>query len=308
MLRWLSRVTIVVLLIGFLFLPGEALAQDGVALSSLEVDLWPEYDSPEVLVIYRITLPPSVTLPAELTLHIPASSGEPNAVAVRDANGMLSNLNYERQVDGDQALVSFTATMPEVQFEYYDFGLVKQGANRTFEYRWPGDYAVDFLTIQAQQPLGASEMSLSPAADSSQTGQDGLVYQNKRVGALVQGQTFTQRFSYKKDSDALSVENLQVKPIVPVAETPSSENNLAAIVPWVLGFLGVALLVGGGLWYWQSGKREDTSQPRRKRRTAATSQGAAAEPGAHIYCHQCGKRASAGDRFCRACGTKLRLE
>jgi hypothetical protein len=27
-----------------------------------------------------------------------------------------------------------------------------------------------------------------------------------------------------------------------------------------------------------------------------------------LYCHECGTRAQTGDRFCRVCGSKLRVE
>lgn len=58
-------------------LPWSAFAQGNLTLSSVEVDLWPEYDQPAVLVIYRVVLPASVVLPADLTLRIPAAAGEP---------------------------------------------------------------------------------------------------------------------------------------------------------------------------------------------------------------------------------------
>jgi len=31
------------------------------------------------------------------------------------------------------------------------------------------------------------------------------------------------------------------------------------------------------------------------------------EPQNLVYCHQCGKRATPGDQFCRVCGVELRL-
>lgn len=70
-------------------------AQNEITLASLEIDLWPEYDRPDMLVIYRLTLDNSVKLPAQLTLRIPAAVGAPYNVAYEDAaDGMLYNLNY----------------------------------------------------------------------------------------------------------------------------------------------------------------------------------------------------------------------
>ena len=122
------------------------------------MDLWPEYDRQAVLVIYRITLPPSVSLPVDLTIRIPAASGEPSAVAVKQATATgetsLFTIPYTRQVSGEWALIQMTATNPEVQLEYYNSGLLKQEQSRQYEYRWPGDYAVNSFSIQVQHPSG----------------------------------------------------------------------------------------------------------------------------------------------------------
>jgi len=288
-----------------------AQAQTLLTLSSLEVDLWPEYDRPQMLVIYRITLPASVTLPVDLSLRLPATAGEPSAVAVVQPSATgeksLFTIPYTRVVSGDWGLINLTATMPELQIEYYDPGLIKQEAARQFEYRWPGDYAVDTFSIQVQQPVGARQLSISPASGSGVTGQDGLVYYNNQVGSLPAGQTFSLSINYQKDDDTLSASSLTVQPGAPLSEAPSSQVSLRAYLPWVLGVLGVTLIVGGGLWYWRSGRGgREPAQARRRHKPAAVRE--AAQPGDPIYCHNCGKRAALGDRFCRVCGSQLRIE
>ena len=309
MSKWLP-VCISILILTLAILPlAPAHAQDSISLSSLEVDLWPEYDRPSVLVIYRVVLSSSVTLPVDLTFRLPAASGEPSAVAVRQTtNGEsgLFTIPYTRQVSGDWGLITLTATMPELQIEYYDPGLTKQETARQYEYRWPGDYAVDAFSIQVQQPSGAAGMQISPSSGNGVTGQDGLVYYNKQVGSLPAGQTFSLSLDYTKDSDSLTVSNLAVQPNVPVAE-PEAALSFRSILPWLLGGLGVALIVGGGIWYWQSGKaRQSDREPRHRHRPAEQRQEEYSE-GTNIYCHQCGKRAGPGDRFCRVCGTQLRM-
>jgi len=289
--------------------PASASAQDETRFSSLEIDIWPEYDRPTVLVIYRITLAPEVSLPVNLTLRIPAEAGDPAAVAWKEAGegGGLFNMDYERQVNGDWGLITFTTTMPELQIEYYDPRLLMQDATRHFEFYWPGDFAVDALSVQVQQPRGATEMRISPAMGDGITGQDGLVYYTSQAGSLPADGTFSLTLDYNKASDALSVEGLSVQPSAPVTETTSGRRSLMAALPWALGALGVILIVGGGFWYWQSGKGRQESMPRRRRRAAEELEENTL-PVNHIYCHQCGKRAAPNDRFCRACGTRLRKE
>jgi hypothetical protein len=72
-----------------------------------------------------------------------------------------------------------------------------------------------------------------------------------------------------------------------------------------MGALGVGLIVGGAVWYWRTTQSE-ANRPRRRKaaqdRQEKQAQAAAGEP---VYCSQCGKRASKGDRFCRQCGSKI---
>jgi len=285
--------------------PGRA--QNSLVFSALEVDLWPEYDRPSVLVIYHITLPANTSLPIDLTLRIPSAAGEPNAVAVRDANGGLFTITHTREVNGEWSAISFTPTMPEFQVEYYDPALTKQGNQRHYEYSWPGDYAVDSLTVEVQQPVGATEMQITPGMSSGTTKQDGLTYYTSKAGALPAGQEFKVAVDYQKNSDNLSAESLQIKPSAPVSTITPARSNLLAMLPWILGGLGVVLIVGGGVWwYWQSGLgKSQPNAPHRRRKLVISQENEL--PEGHIYCHYCGKRALPGDRFCRTCGTRLRV-
>lgn len=301
---------IVALLLAILFsfsLAGAAPAQGELTLSSLEVDLWPEYDRPSLLVIYKADLPSQASLPAELAFRIPAAAGEPNAVAVRQGSGALFSVAYDRQVSGEWSVIRFTATTPQVQLEYYDPRLSVEGRQRHFAYQWPGDYAVEKLAIRVQQPTGAKDMRLQPDFGVGAQQPDGFVYYSSEYDSLAAGDTFTIEVDYQKDNDALSAEDLDIQPSAPVTERTAGRVSVRQLLPWMLASLGVILIVGGGWWYWRAsgeGGRGRESRPRRP----APARPEEADPGEAVYCHQCGKRASPGDRFCRSCGTRLRME
>lgn len=292
----------------------KAQAQGTVTLASAEVDLWPEYDRPNTLVIYHMTLSAQISPPVELSVRIPARVGDPHAVAVRQADGGLFSVVYDRVVQGDWALITFTATSPDVQLEYYDPNLVKQDSARHFEFQWPGDYAVDSLVISVQQPLGASDMRISPGMGSGQTRQDGLVYYTAEVGALKAGEQFSVTLDYTKTSDELSASTLTVEPSAPITDTTPGRMSVMQALPWVLGGLGLVLILGGGIWYWQSGRRSSSQENKRRRRKTPTPASDPAVSGNETldrefdYCPECGKRAGPNDRFCRVCGTRLRVE
>lgn len=304
MRKWIFSLLVLILLLS----PIGVRAQDLVSIDSLQVQIWPEYDKPGVLVIYQMTLSAGTTLPTTLSLRIPSSAGEPNAVAVRQMDGSLYTVEHTRQASDEWAAIRFTATTLEVQLEYYDPSLEIDGVARHFQYIWPGDYPVNQFIMQVQQPAAASELRLSPSLGSGTTAADNLVYYTQDIGAIPAGQTIRITMDYNKSTNTLSAENLPVQPSAPIPQSTISDLNVSSWLPWILGILGAGLIIGGIIWFWQSGKQRPARQIRRRHSKASTN-----EPGQSlstseegVYCSQCGKRASPGDLFCRSCGTQIR--
>jgi hypothetical protein len=296
------------LLLLSLILPLRARAQASITFSSMFIEIWPEYDKPSVLVIYQITLDPATTLPAKIAIRIPTTAGDPNAVAERQADGSLITIsNTSRQVDGDWATISFTTTSSKIQLEYYDPGLTKDGNARHFEYTWPGDYGISQLTLQVQQPLGATNMVISPSLGAGAAGTDKLIYYTQDVGAVSAGQTIQLTIDYQKSSDQLSAE-VALAPSAPVPQSLTSVLNISAWLPWILGILGAGLIIGGIVWFWRTGRQRPARQTRRRRSKVDSIEPEADSSSEEdaIYCSQCGKRAAPGDQFCRSCGTAIR--
>ncbi len=295
-----------------LFLVSGARAQGPIRLAEVEVDLWPEYDRPDVLVIYHVKLPTDATLPVDVIVQIPSTAGEPHAVAVRQLDGALLNAAYERQVEGEWAFIKVTATMPEIQLEYYDTQIEREDDWRYYTYTWLSDYAVETMRIVIQQPTGASQMRVEPDLGSfTQIQGDPMQYYAMEIGSPKAGEPVGVDLTYFKDSDVLSIESLQVQPSSPINGNTGEQAAIITLLPWLIGILGVLLLAGGALWYWQLSKAESqpVSQKRNRKPKAVikSPEQVSAENGSQgIYCHQCGKRAASGDRFCRVCGTKLR--
>ena len=271
--------------------PGSASAQEEINLNTLQVDLWPEFDKPEMLVIYRIQLSEDVQLPTTLSFRIPVDAGEPNAVA----DGELGDTDYERRVEGSWAIITFTTSSLFAQLEYYDPGLTKEGNTRRFTYTWPGDYQVNNLRMSVQQPYDAQSLSIFPLMGSSQSGDDGLMYHSANFGSLSEGQEFELTLEYQKASDALSISLLaaQGQPDAQVSETPEW-------LPWLIGVVGVGLIGYGVYSYTQGAQRK--SGYRRSPRVRTRSAGRKGS----VYCHNCGTQSQAEDKFCRDCGVKLR--
>lgn len=313
--RWLF----VLCLILCVFFAVPAQAQQTVSLNQLEVFLWPEYDRSEVLVIYTLELAANVPLPAQVRLRIPSAAGEPNAIATaanwqEAQQGGFLNVPYARKVQGEWAWIEITnLTTPVIRIEYYD-ALLKNGQQRDYTFAWMGDYATDALSIQVQHPLNSSQMQISPDFSSNFIGSDNLTYSTYNGGSLPAGQTFSVHFSYIKPDDALTANQFQPLPAAPVTEDTLGRSTWTSSgLPWLLGIAGLALIIGGGVWYWQTTRAaiETAPKTRHRKRTpsaAARQNAPKTERTAEIYCHQCGNRAGENDRFCRTCGTRLRVE
>ena len=278
-------------------------AQSALRLSSVSVDVWPEYDQPAVLVIYRISMPASTTFPIILSLRIPAQA-EAYAVAISDPVNGLINAPYDRTVQGSLATLAITANAKDVQVEYYDT-LVKNGTARHINYEWAGDYAVDSFAVDIQQPTGATGMVTNPALPQSAVGQDGFVYFQSAPQPLASGQTFTLTADYQKTTDSLSTTGLPLQPTQPLTTSTTGRVTMSAVLPWILAGIGVVLIilgVVGGYYMWKNGTRRSFAA--RKRHVSPELENAKDE----VYCHQCGKRAQPGDVFCRTCGMRLQKD
>ena len=67
-----------IVFVGMLFFALPATAQEETTWHGCLLNSWPEYDKPEMLVMYDITLPANTRLPATVTIKIPAAAGEPS--------------------------------------------------------------------------------------------------------------------------------------------------------------------------------------------------------------------------------------
>ena len=285
--------------------------QSAIVLSSLGVDVWPDYDRPGVLVIYRATIAPEITLPTRLVFRIPAGAGMPSAVAERPADGQLMTLPYVRTVDGETALIDLTATQPLVQLEYYDPAITRDGVRRSFTFTWFGDFEVRDFDVSLQQPHLAENFSTIPEAPSSATSLDGLVYHTLSRAGVARGELVEIQASYEKASDQLSVATLAPVTPPPAAAvltptpvtlgTETSDSGTGRVVLVALFVTAAAVVVG--LIF--RGRRQAEVAPHPSPPSGAVGLRTSPEAGTR-FCQQCGGRVDVGDEFCRRCGTRLK--
>ena len=286
--------------------PGGIYAQENPRLASLEIDIWPEFDRPAVLVIFHAEIAEDETLPASVTLRIPSSSGGPAALAsATSADGQLLNLPYQRTDEADFITLTFSPPERFFQVEFYD-PLRADNAGKNYSYVWPGDIPVDQLNVQVQQPAGATELSVQPELGAAVVEPNGLSYREADLGALDVGNTLTIDVHYQKTDPRTSTE------ILGLATPPSAAAGSGAeegIPRWlVLLPLLAVLAIGASLFvFWRRrGSLATTSVRGAARAGRRREQAAGQREDAAGFCTRCGNRLRSGDRFCPECGTVVR--
>lgn len=285
----------------FFIFPVFASAQTNVTLASVDVQLWPEYDQPSMLVIVDYLVAPTTSLPVDLSFRIPRDANL-IAVAVQSGDGGFLNSEFTGPADDGEWQ---TFTMPVTQnthyrFEYYQ-PLSFNGQQRLFTYLWDAPYTATSFHVSVLEPLDVTSLTLEPAQFSIQQ-VNGLTYHDSGNFPLARGEQFALTLQYDKTTDTLVRPPQQgLQPVAPVDENTPGRVSLNNSLPYIIGGLGVVMIVGGVLYYSQSG-RTSMRAPRRRKNASENAD----EDATGAYCPQCGARAKPADRFCRTCGARLR--
>lgn len=300
----MSKWLVFTLLLALIIFPSSAGAQGGVKLEAIKLELWSEIEKPSMLVIYQFVVSPDTPLPAEVTLRFPKNS---NLVAIAfEENGNLFNKDYALTGEqGDWQTIKITAESYEPhRIEYYQ-PLTQDGNKRQFIFHWYGDYYVKKFTVNMLIPADSTDLVTSPALEETATTSDGLLIAGTVTkNDLKMMNSFQFELEYQRTSTALVSPKQATNEVLPVK--PVDENTPGRVsitnLPWIIGAFGLTLIGFALFSYWRSTQSSE-SQPRRRRRQKGEE---VVEEEA--YCHECGARAHAGDRFCRTCGSRLRTE
>jgi hypothetical protein len=303
----MRKCLLVFALLAIFWLPVPAKAQSAVSFSSVDVSVWPEYDTPAVLVIYKIALASQTAFPVEITLRLPATVQKPYTVAVGKTPATVANqgVEYKFAPAAEFATLTIKVTDPYIQMEYYDPGLVKNGAQRQYVYEWLGDFPVNDFRFELREPLQSTNLKIDPLLTDLGLNEEGFhLGEFKRTGLKV-GQKLAFTFSYQRETDLPSTSFIPVQASGSLDQNVPGQSSLISSLPWILGGLGIVLLFIAGWVYWVSGRTGRALSRSRKRHASAANE-ESGDGEEQVHCAQCGKRAQPGDRFCRACGTRIR--
>jgi hypothetical protein len=286
------------------------------------IELWPEYDRPEVLVIYRVALSVETALPASLTFYLPGYIETMNAVAYEE-NGNLFAINQDiiEQRREDVLLLTFSTPSRQVQLEYYDpLILTRQGQMRRLDFAFLAPYDIETVSIEVQEPAQAENFSLKPAPARTFTGHDGLNYSVLDLATLAPGDTITLTATYQRESEELSIRQPGVisEHAEDIVEVDSSARQNITLAYILMGAGLVTFLGAIAHWWWfnrrqapATKRRSTTRLGRAKKRQPARPEKAkvALNSSDEVqlgFCYKCGAALRPEANFCHNCGARRR--
>ncbi|HXD10374.1 MAG TPA: hypothetical protein VN653_09955, partial [Anaerolineales bacterium] len=288
--KWL----ILILLIALYPLPAQA--QNSVEFQSLNVRLWSEYDQPSMLVIYDFELTPETTLPASVKIRIPKDANITGVAYLED--GELRNAEFSGPAeDGNwQVIKYFIKTRTTYRLEYYQT-ITRNGNDRSFNYHWTGEYSINNFHIEVQVPSDSTGVKANPMLPfvPSQSFLSG----SASVSNLEAGRDYQVNLRYSRLSEEPSAPIASTQVVAAPAVTQKTIGRITLNnLPYILGGVGILLIFLAVFYFWRSNS-VDASKSRKRYHIR--------EDNTLIYCQECGTRALTEDRFCRACGSKLRV-
>jgi hypothetical protein len=298
-------------------------------LSNLDISLWPEYDRPDVLVIYRGSFESTTPLPVQAEFYLPAKVVRPTAVAWVDEAGGQFTQEYTTRTEGDWLVVSFELAVPRFQLEYYDTLPVDSTGQRQYTFTYTADYDIGSLTVDFQVPPTAEGFTLEPPADAVVSEQDTLTYHVAEVGALTKGEEKSWTFTYQKDNAELTGPALaQPEASATSAPTATQGSDNSTVLIFFIAFVVVVAVGTAAFWLGRRTQPIAQAAPRSTRSSGVgTKPGGATAYGRRgsgqrtqgpqqrsvasgtqdvLFCHECGTELRPDSDFCHRCGTKVR--
>lgn len=280
--------------------PDTPTSQDGeLKVDRLRLSIWPEYDDPRVLIMFRGEISPRNALPTQVTLPIPRDAEIIGAGMVSEQNELLLH-PYNITPAETHDRLELTLPVPHFFLElYYDpFGAE---AERQFTYTFSLPYAVERLEVDIQKPRHASDFTLTPASMRQTTDDQGLTYHLFSYRDLRPHEVVRFTVTYTKIAPGLSAP----------PQPPQSARNGAALTPGektllAVGLLaGATVLLGGGVMLWKRQRRRSHAAVALAPQSTSLSPAVGTTGTMPNFCALCGRKLQPSYHFCPGCGKAL---
>ena len=280
-----------------------------ISLAELQIEFWPEYDRPAMLIIYRGTIRETESLPSRIVMSIPEQFGPPIAVAYANELNNLMDLAYDSTaIEGTLEIVFDTPTRV-FQFEYYDSSIDITSPLRRYSFSDTARFAIESLVVVVQTPIDAEIVSISPAMDREETGPDGIKYSLREQRNLSTEDQILLDLQYRKSSTLLTIDRLRTEDIPQqpmLTEKSPSRGGAVGLILLALAAL-VAIVIMSTIGAAKGRSRNISTTGNQSKATNGPDKQVedANQRRKHVVCSQCGETVEQGDKYCRICGNAL---
>src|SRR5215813_12421765 len=221
-----------------------------LVMARLRLSIWPEYDDPRVLIMFRGEMTPRQAFPASITLPIPKGAEIIGAGMVSEQNELL--LHPHQVLPGNtQDTLQLNLPVPRFFVEFYYNPFTTSGPEKRFVYPAPTTYPIELFEVDIQQPLKSTAFTLDPAPMERTTDNQGFTYHQFTYRDVGKGQSQTFTIAYTKTQSTPSVSKQQPTPQPTEKARARSDNTLVALSI----FAGAILLFAGCAWLMQRSQR-----------------------------------------------------
>ncbi len=291
-----------------------AFAQDPNRLSQLKISVWPEYDTPTVLVLLDGTLADQTNLPRSVSVLIP-SSANLTVTTWQNTDGSYAPEQPNQSTDAGDGFtrVTFTVNQPNYRVEYYH-DLLKGSPDKSMDFQFKAAVPIDQVLLEVQQPLKATNFVLTPTTSTTRTDTSGFKYYSYQFANVTTGQLLTIQAKYTKTDPSPSFQPVatpqpQTAPTsAPAATTatPAVGDNLLLLVGLVA--LGLIAILGFFIYQRRASEAEQaTAQRMSPRQFQRQRRRARGTDSASVFCTKCGNPLGLDDNFCPKCGAQRRV-
>jgi mono/diheme cytochrome c family protein len=293
-----------------------------LVMARLRLSIWPEYDDPRVLIMFRGEMTPRQAFPASITLPIPKGAEIIGAGMVSEQNELL--LHPHQVLPGNtQDTLQLNLPVPRFFVEFYYNPFTTSGPEKRFVYPAPTTYPIELFEVDIQQPLKATAFTLDPTPMERMTDNQGFTYHQFTYRNVGKGQSQTFTIAYAKTATTPSVSKQRPTPQSTEKARARSDNTFVALSI----FAGAILLFAGCAWLMQRSQRQHMlaiTAPTPSASMADTlvallqedaqpqeTEGAAVPPilpqtRVINFCANCGRKLLPDDRFCSGCGKPIK--
>lgn len=181
-------------------------------ISKMGVQVMPEYDASDVLVLYSLTFQNDSAQPYSGEIRFPVPKGTSSNIVTENVNNNDQHVNVRVEDKGDTAEFVWKPLQPiqpkgsyQIHLEYYYNPLPGTGS-KSFTYKFLANMPVDQPQVHVYQPLKATDFKMEPVGQALGTDSKGFQVYGINSSSLKPGDKIEFKVSYTKNDPKPSVD------------------------------------------------------------------------------------------------------